>query len=423
MQKTTSVFPVKVLNSPKFEKDMELMCSNETGNDLFKSPPVFLGKGAYGNVFVHPMDNKLVQKRTKLSDDYYSLVAILREVHVLKMMLPGCVPLHSIHVDGCEAVVCMDRFGMDLRHYLSTDNVPRSGKVVYNIIKQVAKALYFMHKNGVVHRDLKPGNILVTFHGVQPNVALCDFGLSRQNCIKGQCYSGYVITKWYRPPELNHGLFGMNKQKAVEYVNSEKMDIWSFGCIIVELFTLKPFFQYQHEKEFMPLLGSMTKRMEDCFSGKAYPLKLVQNMLQVEPEKRWDASTILKYLKVKDVPKIRQSFYLGNTIYDKEINNTFASLRPSYGSQVISYAKMIYSLHGTNERDLWACIAYAYCLFSQSVDSKIHDILGKVSQSYIVNFVSGIGNRLPKSEFELTTKNLQNQMSNKKRKIRKVDSP
>ena len=87
----------------------------------------------------------------------------------------------------------------------------------------------------VVHRDLKPGNILVDRNC---RLKICDFGLAR-SCAKSsdtdsqQLLTMYVTTRWYRAPELL--CFSSTYGSAV--------DMWSVGCIIAELFTRKPLFQ------------------------------------------------------------------------------------------------------------------------------------------------------------------------------------
>jgi len=96
---------------------------------------------------------------------------------------------------------------------------------MYQIVKSVA----FLHSKRILHRDLKPQNILVDSQG---NIKTADFGLARQYTIPIKKYTHEVVTVWYRAPEILLG--------ATEYTTS--VDTWSLGCILAELFANEPLF-------------------------------------------------------------------------------------------------------------------------------------------------------------------------------------
>lgn len=98
------------------------------------------------------------------------------------------------------------------------------------------RAIFFCHSNFVLHRDLKPGNLLVGYDG---EVKVADFGLARSFATPEQVMTSEVITLWYRPPEL---LFG-----ARHY--SGQVDVWSIGTIMAELLIRKPFIAYMPATE------------------------------------------------------------------------------------------------------------------------------------------------------------------------------
>lgn len=103
---------------------------------------------------------------------------------------------------------------------------PLSDNHVQLFIYQILRGLNFMHSACVLHRDLKPRNILVNS---SCDVKICDFGLARlfvnEMRVSSSQMTDYVATRWYRAPEVL--LSGQ--------VYTETMDIWSVGCILAEL--------------------------------------------------------------------------------------------------------------------------------------------------------------------------------------------
>lgn len=103
-----------------------------------------------------------------------------------------------------------------------------------------------MHTANVLHRDLKPSNLLLN---ASCDLKICDFGLARTGSEKG-FMTEYVVTRWYRAPEL------LLSQE--EYTSA--IDVWSVGCIFAELLARKPLFagkDYIHQlKLIIGVIGS-----------------------------------------------------------------------------------------------------------------------------------------------------------------------
>lgn len=114
-------------------------------------------------------------------------------------------------------------------------------------MQQLLSGIEFCHKRRVLHRDLKPQNLLINREG---ELKLADFGLARAFGIPVRSYTHEVVTLWYRAPDV---LLGSRKY-------STPVDIWSVGCIFAEMYTRKPLFpgrstDDQKEKIFK-LLGT-----------------------------------------------------------------------------------------------------------------------------------------------------------------------
>ncbi|XP_063678998.1 cyclin-dependent kinase-like 4 isoform X2 [Bolinopsis microptera] len=129
-------------------------------------------------------------------------------------------------------------------------------QLVRKITYQVLRAIEFCHHHNIIHRDVKPENILVSKMGV---VKLCDFGFARTLAGPGETYTDYVATRWYRAPELLVG--DANYGKAV--------DLWAIGCLIVEMLTGNPLFPGDSDIDQLyhitSWLGNLSQRYKDIF--------------------------------------------------------------------------------------------------------------------------------------------------------------
>lgn len=162
------------------------------------------------------------------------ILQLVKHEHVLKLIEvcrgPTTTGTTTPGLDGLGSIYLVLEFcEHDLAGLLSTSGVHFNLSEKKMVMKQLLEALFYIHQNKVMHRDLKAANILITRHGV---LKLADFGLARplidqsnNNNNNNGAYTTKVVTLWYRAPEVLLG--------ATNYGPS--IDMWAAGCIMPEL--------------------------------------------------------------------------------------------------------------------------------------------------------------------------------------------
>eukprot|EP01006_Ploeotia_vitrea_P030840 TRINITY_DN63159_c0_g1_i2.p1 TRINITY_DN63159_c0_g1~~TRINITY_DN63159_c0_g1_i2.p1 ORF type:complete len:533 (-),score=51.53 TRINITY_DN63159_c0_g1_i2:58-1656(-) len=182
-------------------------------------------------------------------------------------------------------------------------------EMIRKYLYQVVSAIAACHKKGILHRDVKPENILV--NKAQEQAYLCDFGCARKWRAR-LAMTLYIATRWYRAPELILGY---------EYDGS--VDMWALGCVMAEMLTGRPLIPCKnntHALQFIhatvgPLSSQQVKdaKSESCFPALQLPpprnqleslfskytdaaaMDFLQQLLRVEASKRMTAEQALKH--------------------------------------------------------------------------------------------------------------------------------
>ncbi|MGH0176984.1 UNVERIFIED_CONTAM: hypothetical protein FKN15_074069 [Acipenser sinensis] len=139
------------------------------------------------------------------------------------------VTLHDIiHTDKSLTLV-FEYLEKDLKQYMDDCGNIMSVHNAKIFLFQLLRGLSYCHRRKVLHRDLKPQNLLINDKG---ELKLADFGLARAKSVPTKTYSNEVVTLWYRPPDVLLG--------TTEY--STPIDMWGVGCIFYEMVTGRPLF-------------------------------------------------------------------------------------------------------------------------------------------------------------------------------------
>jgi len=193
-----------------------------------------LGEGTYGVVF-KAVDLETQQfvalKKIRFDDDEEGIPSTaVREVALLKEMNhPNIVELSNVIFHRSQLYLVFPFLQNDLKKHLDYNKKQLSSTTIKSYIHQLFLGLEYCHRNRILHRDLKPQNILVSEDG---ELKLADFGLARTYTLPNRAWTHEVITLWYRPPEI---LLGCE-------VYGVEVDIWSLGCIFAELCNGHPLF-------------------------------------------------------------------------------------------------------------------------------------------------------------------------------------
>jgi serine/threonine protein kinase len=221
-----------------------------------------VGSGGYGKVYkAKDLDSKgdiVAIKKIKLDVQSEGIPSTtMREICLLrKLSHPNIIQLKDILIEEEEISLIFDYADTDLRKELSHKGNFSEMQIKY-YMKQLLLGVQFLHGHRVIHRDLKPGNLLLK-GGL---VKIADFGLSRYFNIPVHAYTNEVVTVWYRAPEL---LLGFK-----EYCTA--IDMWSVGCIFGELYKTEPLFTGDSEIgqifqifQYSVYLDCLGLRMRQC---------------------------------------------------------------------------------------------------------------------------------------------------------------
>ncbi|XP_042392089.1 mitogen-activated protein kinase 1 isoform X2 [Zingiber officinale] len=162
-------------------------------------------------------------------------------------------------------------------HQIIRSNQAFSEEHCQYFLYQILRGLKYIHSANVLHRDLKPSNLLLN---ANCDLKICDFGLARTTS-ETDFMTEYVVTRWYRAPEL---LLNSSEYTAA-------IDVWSVGCIFMELMDRKPLFpgrDHVHQlRLLMELIGTPNETELDFLNDNArrYIGQLTRYPKQSLPEK------------------------------------------------------------------------------------------------------------------------------------------
>jgi len=291
-----------------------------------------VGEGTYGSVFVgaDKLTGEIVALKrinTEEEENGFPITAI-REVKILKALNhSNIVQLKEIVTSKDQGDIPKNVFMVfeyleyDLTGIIESPEIKISQDHIKSWSKQLLSGVHYMHVNKIIHRDLKSSNLLINKRG---ELKIADWGLARSWNKEMKRLTNRVITLWYRPPEL---LLGCNQYTT-------KIDMWSVGCIIAEMFRRGGLLKGSTEanqldlifktmghptredwpdidtmcplwKNFEPKSGEQVfpRRLREELNARLpanamnwmtpHAMDMIDNLLAHNPEKRWSADKAL----------------------------------------------------------------------------------------------------------------------------------
>ncbi|XP_016203528.1 cyclin-dependent kinase D-3 isoform X1 [Arachis ipaensis] len=194
-----------------------------------------LGEGTYGVVY-KAIDTQTGQtvaiKKIRLGKQKEGVnFTALREIKLLKELKdPNIIELIDAFPHKGNLHLVFEFMETDLEAVIRDRNIFLSPGDIKSYLQMTLKGLAVCHKKWVLHRDMKPNNLLIGSNG---QLKLADFGLARIFGSPDRRFTHQVFARWYRAPEL---LFGTKQYGA-------GVDVWAAACIFAELLLRRPFLQ------------------------------------------------------------------------------------------------------------------------------------------------------------------------------------
>lgn len=214
----------------------------------------FLGEGQFATVYkAEDTENDcrvVAVKKIKIGQKADARDGInrtaLREIKLLQELHhPNIIGLLDVFGHKSNISLIFDYMDTDLEVIIRDPSIVLTPGHIKAYAIMTLQGLEYLHLHWILHRDLKPNNLLINEKGL---LKITDFGLAKAFGSPNRVLTHQVVTRWYRSPEL---LFGAR-------LYGTGVDIWAVGCIIAELLLRVPFLQGDTD------LGQLTKIFEVC---------------------------------------------------------------------------------------------------------------------------------------------------------------
>ncbi|XP_073402417.1 serine/threonine-protein kinase 36 isoform X2 [Dendrobates tinctorius] len=247
-----------------------------------------IGEGSFGRVYKgrrkHSGEVVALKFIPKIGRSEKELRGLKREIQIMRdLRHPNIVRM----LDSCETereVVVVTEYAEGELFQILEDDGSLSEDLVKEVSAQLVSALYYLHSHRILHRDMKPQNILL---GKDGTVKLCDFGFARELSLDTLMVRSIKGTPLYMSPEL-----------VLERPYDHRSDLWALGCIVYELLVGTPPF-YTHS--IFQLVSIITQQPVRWPRGVSAELKdFLQGLLTKDPALRLSWPRLLAHPFIKD---------------------------------------------------------------------------------------------------------------------------
>ena len=279
-----------------------------------------IGDGTYGQVYEginKESKTKVAIKKLKKKMSSWEECILQNEVRILRKLNHENIVklLEVIREQNSDVSYIFEYCDCNLFQFIENYRKQKmyiSEMKIRNIIYQIVCGVKYLHSCNIMHRDLKPENILIIINNNLIKIA--DFGTAKEiPDFKNNSLTDYVCTRWYRAPECT--------LKSTNY--NEKIDVWAIGCIMAELYTLKPLFpgieefdqinkilkivgtpEYNEWPEGYTLVQKLNMRLPNysksnlkqyVYNANDDAIDFLEFIFQLNPDKRPSCNELLKH--------------------------------------------------------------------------------------------------------------------------------